>query len=184
LPAVSTLNVSPGDVVNRLVMVPIGALGSINVYNNAGSVHFTVDVLGYFQKACCGGQAGRTEFSSAKRIYATAPLLNPLAPGESRTIRVIGPNFDMGPVDGVGAAILNVTTYGANGNGYVVVHPNLSAPPIVATVNYSSGEVETNAAIVRMTPSFGEFAAQHVTITNGGTATVNVLVDLVGWVRE
>jgi hypothetical protein len=90
----------------------------------------------------------------------------------------------MGPVDGVGAAILNVTAYGANGNGWVAVHPNLSAVPNVATVNYSAGEVETNTSIVRMVPSFGEFAAQHVTITNGGAATVSVVVDLVGWVRE
>jgi hypothetical protein len=55
MPAVSSLNASPGDVVNRLVMVPIGALGSINVYNQAGSVHFSVDVLGYFQTPCRAG---------------------------------------------------------------------------------------------------------------------------------
>jgi hypothetical protein len=183
-PAVSSLNAAPGDVVNRLVMVPIGALGSISVFNQSGSVHFTVDVIGYFETTCCGGQGGRTEFSNAKRIYATAPFVNSLNPGESRTVRVIGPNFDVGPVDGVGAAILNVTTYGANGNGWVVAHPNLSAVPNVATVNYGANEVETNTTIVRMVPSFGEFAAQHITITNGGTSTVNVVIDLVGWVRE
>jgi hypothetical protein len=56
MPAVSSLNAAPGDVVNRLVMVPIGALGSISVFNQSGSVHFTVDVIGYFETTCCGGQ--------------------------------------------------------------------------------------------------------------------------------
>ncbi len=47
-PFTSSLNVGPGDVVPGLVVAPVGADGSVTVYNSNGSSHLVVDVVGYF----------------------------------------------------------------------------------------------------------------------------------------
>lgn len=47
-PTASNLNVVPGDAVANLVVVPIGADGTVSLYNDAGTTHLVVDVLGFF----------------------------------------------------------------------------------------------------------------------------------------
>ena len=47
-PTASNLNVVPGQTVPNMVIVPLGAGGQISLYNNAGSTHLVVDVLGWF----------------------------------------------------------------------------------------------------------------------------------------
>ena len=43
----SNLNFVPGETVPNLVTVPVSE-GKISVYNNAGSVHVILDVVGYY----------------------------------------------------------------------------------------------------------------------------------------
>lgn len=47
-PNASNLNTEVGQDTPNLVIVPVGADGSINLFNNSGSVHLIGDVLGYF----------------------------------------------------------------------------------------------------------------------------------------
>ena len=46
-PFASNLNPAPGRTVANLVVVALGADGSISLFNNAGSVHLVLDVLGW-----------------------------------------------------------------------------------------------------------------------------------------
>ena len=48
-PTASTLNFIPGQTVANLVMVKVGAGGSVGIYNAAGQVHLIFDVVGYFE---------------------------------------------------------------------------------------------------------------------------------------
>ena len=48
LPVASDLNWTAGETVPNLVVVKLGADGTVNVYNPAGSVDVIVDVVGYF----------------------------------------------------------------------------------------------------------------------------------------
>lgn len=48
-PATSDVNVSVGDVRANLVMVPVGVDNQVTVFNNAGSQHAVLDVVGYVQ---------------------------------------------------------------------------------------------------------------------------------------
>jgi hypothetical protein len=47
-PVASNLNFTPGETIPNLVVVPVGADGEIDFYNNSGSVDLVADVAGYF----------------------------------------------------------------------------------------------------------------------------------------
>jgi Tol biopolymer transport system component len=47
-PTASNINLSTGQTVPNMVMVKVGAGGKISLYNNGGSTHLIVDVLGWF----------------------------------------------------------------------------------------------------------------------------------------
>jgi sugar lactone lactonase YvrE len=53
-PAASDLNVGVGVVATNLVVVGVGADGTINLYNNVGSINLIVDVLGYYSTGSTG----------------------------------------------------------------------------------------------------------------------------------
>ncbi|MEZ5207449.1 MAG: hypothetical protein R2690_10845 [Acidimicrobiales bacterium] len=46
-PSASNLNVAPGQTVPNMVMARVGPNGKISVFNNSGSLHLIVDVVGY-----------------------------------------------------------------------------------------------------------------------------------------
>lgn len=47
-PLASSLNLGVGETVPNLVVVPVGTLGGVSIYNNTGSTHVVVDVVGWF----------------------------------------------------------------------------------------------------------------------------------------
>ena len=47
-PSASNLNIFTGETAPNLVVVPIGSAGAISLYNNTGSVHVIVDIVGWF----------------------------------------------------------------------------------------------------------------------------------------
>lgn len=72
LPATSNLNITAGETRAALAVVPIGADGSIRIYNHAGSVRLIVDVLGYVVRRPDETRAGRlVPMSSPYRSFDT-----------------------------------------------------------------------------------------------------------------
>jgi tripartite motif-containing protein 71 len=53
-PGASDLNVGVGTVATNLVVVGVGTDGTINLYNNVGSINLIVDVLGYYSTGSTG----------------------------------------------------------------------------------------------------------------------------------
>ena len=47
-PLASNLNYGPGQTVPNLVVVKVGAGGSVNLFNNAGAAHLIADVAGWY----------------------------------------------------------------------------------------------------------------------------------------
>ncbi|MFM7618138.1 MAG: S8 family serine peptidase [Actinomycetes bacterium] len=47
-PLASSVNLATGETVPNLVIVPVGTLGGVSIYNNTGSTHVVVDVVGWF----------------------------------------------------------------------------------------------------------------------------------------
>lgn len=61
-----------------------------------------------------------------------------------------------------GAYVLNTTVTGAEGTGYVTVHPWPGDPPDASSVNYADGDTVPNAVIVRTGPgvAFSNFGGR------------------------
>jgi hypothetical protein len=47
-PTASNLNFTPAETIPNLVVVPVGADGDVDFYNNTGSVELVADLEGYF----------------------------------------------------------------------------------------------------------------------------------------
>jgi hypothetical protein len=57
-PDASNLNVPPGGTVPNLAMVKLGVGGLLSIYNNAGTSHFILDVVGWFGPPVPDGDTG------------------------------------------------------------------------------------------------------------------------------
>jgi hypothetical protein len=71
------------------------------------------------------------------------------------------------------AVVVNVTSVGAQSDGYVAAYPAGGTAPGTSTVNHVPGVASTNRAVVKL-------GAGSLTVKVGG-APVHVLVDVVGW---
>lgn len=78
---VSNLNPEPGKDKSNQAIVPVGPNGTIWLYNNAGSTHLIVDVVGYY------GADGKALFNPvAPKRLADTRTTGKLAPGATTTV--------------------------------------------------------------------------------------------------
>ena len=145
-PDASTVNAPAGEAVPNLCVVPVGADGTIAVYNAAGHAHCVVDVFGYY--AAHGG----TRFSSLApgRLLDTRTGVGArsrtVRAGEEIVLQVAG--REGVPATGVTAAALNLTTVGASARGHVVAWRTGASRPETSNLNYVPGRAIANLAIV------------------------------------
>ncbi len=116
-------------------------------------------------------QPGAYRALSAVRVLDTRTAGVPLARGGRLVIPVLG---RLGvPPTGVGAVQLHVTAVSASATSHLTVHPS-GVAPTTSSLNYQVGRAVGNTVTAR--PGAGG----AVVITNG-SATVHVVVDLVGY---
>ena len=116
-------------------------------------------------------QPGAYRALSAVRVLDTRTAGVPLARGGRLVIPVLG---RLGvPPAGVGAVQLHVTAVSASATSHLTVHPS-GVAPTTSSLNYQVGRAVGNTVTAR--PG----ADGAVVITNG-SATVHVVVDLVGY---
>ncbi len=186
-PFASNLNPAPGRTVANLVVVTLGGDGSISLFNNAGSVHLVLDVLGWLGPD--GGYVGVAPtrlFDSRTRpagpltadsavdvgVATTAPA--PAAP-TTTTVAPTTPTTQP-PVPASAnatAAIVNVTAAGASGDTYLVTWPTGGERPATSSLNPSVGPAQANTVIV------GIGTDRSVSVYNHA-GKVDIVVDLLG----
>ena len=71
-PLASNLDVVAGQTVANMVVVPVGANGRVSIYNNGGSAHVVVDVLGWFPTDDVHGARSRSADGHPPPSTATA----------------------------------------------------------------------------------------------------------------
>ncbi|MGB8861235.1 MAG: hypothetical protein WCC60_18400 [Ilumatobacteraceae bacterium] len=165
-PTASNLNLSPGTTIPNMVIVPVGAGGQISVYNDAGSTHVLVDVLGWFP-------AAGSSFTA----------INPYRAEDTRDFRGL---IDRGvtsvkttgkggvPASGVSAVVLNVTVVAPSAPSYMTVWPSGAARPNASNLNFVSGQTVPNMVIVPVSPDgWVNFYNQ--------SGMLDVLVDVLGY---
>lgn len=107
-----------------------------------------------------------------QRVYDSRSA-TPLGPGEARTV-ALGPFLDTGP-GGAQAVLLNVTSTGAAGPGFLTVHAAGRENPGTTSLSFTTA-TDVTALVVSAVGEGG------VTLRTGGPgATTHVAVDLLAW---
>ena len=173
-PQASNLNYVPGQTVPNLVIVGIGANHKVSLYNNAGSVHFIADVVGWY-----GGSQALMRFTPAgspTRILdsrnGTGGYSTPWGPDQVRDLAVAG-TFPV-PVFAK-AAVMNVTVTSPTSSGFVTVYPsNTVRPQPASNLNYSPGDTVPNLTMVKI----GDNGKVSIYNMAGNT---QIIADVVGY---
>jgi photosystem II stability/assembly factor-like uncharacterized protein len=174
-PLASSVNFLAGQTaVANLVEIPLGANGSISIFNAAGSTDVLVDVEGYVS----GGSQYLFTPIAPIRLADTRPgsgyqdASMTLAPSSSITVQVAGA---AGVPQNATAAVLNVTATNTTANGgYLVVYPAGGPLPTASSLNFDRGQT----VAVRQVVPLGAGGAITITAFN---SSADVVVDLNGW---
>jgi hypothetical protein len=169
-PTASSLNYATGQTVAGLVIVPVGADGTVQLYNGSdGPLHLVADVSGYYT---AGGGHHFVPFDP-HRALDTRSNGGPIT---SHGVRWVRNGFvQTAPVD-----VVNVTAVGPTAAGFLAVFPNDTTIPNTSTLNYGAGQTVANLAQCAIGGFSGD-AVQSMEIYNGSNGSTNVIVDLFGW---
>jgi subtilisin family serine protease len=171
----SNLNVVPGQTAPNLAVVGIGANRKVSLYNDAGSTHFVVDVVGWY-----GGSTATKLFTPATtpaRIldsrYGNA-FSTPWGPNQTRELQVAS----KGPVPGdASAVVMNVTVTNPTVAGFATMFPSGETRPDPASnLNFVPGETAPNLVMVKIGTG-GKVSFYNL------AGTTDMIADVVGWFR-
>ena len=176
-PVVSNLNFSSGQTVADLAVVPVGADGSITLYNGStGTVQMLADLAGYYV-------AGRTTVPGAYGALGPVRVLDTrtgigapaatVGPGQQVRVQIAGTHGI--PRTGVSAVTVNLTVTGSNRSGYLTAYPAGGSRPVVSNLNFSSGQTVADLAVVPVG------ADGSILLYNGSIGTVQMIADLAGY---
>lgn len=175
-PTASNLNVErAGQTIANLVTVGLGGGGSVNFYSS-GPADLVADLAGYFMPSG-PTSAGRFQPVTPARLLDTrdAGGGGAFAAGEERSLAVAGRGGV--PATGVSAVMLNVTSAGAAGAGFVTVWPTGIARPLASNVNTdAAGQTIPNQVVVSLPPSGALRLYSH--------QRSDLVVDVVGWYTD
>ncbi|WP_329361255.1 protease pro-enzyme activation domain-containing protein [Streptomyces sp. NBC_00669] len=171
-PDSSNLNWIAGKSVPNLVIVPVGADGTVDLYNaSSGTTHFVADVFGYYQ-ADAGGAlfhpAGPVRLLDT-RNGTGAPSAGQLSSSGSLSLSLA----DEGSLASAKAVVLNVTVVNGTKGGVLTVWPDGQAQPTSSNLNWSAGQTIANLVTVPVIDGKVDFHAS--------AGSVDVVADLFGY---
>jgi hypothetical protein len=176
-PLVSNLNWTKGETVPNSVIVPIGADGSVILYNHTGSADIVVDLEGYFAPESAGSTAGAYVPLTPARITDTragsgySNAGETLGAGDTLNVQATGTD---GIPPGATGAILNVTVTNTTDSGYLTAFPEGVTQPTASDLNWTAGETVANRVLVSLSSS------GMITLYNH-TGSADVVVDVDGY---
>ena len=167
-----------GDNRANLVTVRVGSSGQINLYNSSGSVDVIADVVGWF--GVSGNLTGASLLPlSPYRIFDSRPSSYTSLPPEAitagapRTVNLTEQGSGV-PIGTAKAVLANVTSVGADTNGYLTMWPTGEGQPGASTINLRAGEVRPNLVSERLKSN----GTAQVAVSAGAT---DLVVDVVAW---
>ena len=149
-PLASSVNMAPGQTVPNMVIAQVGAGGQVSIYNDSGSTHVVVDVLG-----CFGSGVPRAASCRCRRPRARHPRRHRRAAARRSAPDAVhaarSPDAAACRRPGRRAVLLNVTA----------VTPDRTAPtspctrrgverPLASNLNVDAGQVVPNMVIARL----------------------------------
>jgi hypothetical protein len=180
LPSTSNLNFVAGETRANRVIVPVGADGTVAIYNPAGSSHVIVDVNGWYTAP--GADAGGSEFAGLTPFRLEDTRRSTLGPmvDEARTYQVAGSAGipAAGSPDAPTAVVLNVTAIhtATATSGYLTVYPaDMATRPTVSDVNFTGSQTVPNLVVVKLAPD-GAFSLAAATLD-----ATDAVIDVLGY---
>ncbi|GGV41886.1 hypothetical protein GCM10010495_69370 [Kitasatospora herbaricolor] len=162
-PVTTSLNPSPGRDRANQVIVPVGADGTISLYNHVGSVHAVLDVFGYYGPG-------------ADSLYTP---VRPVRLGDTRTDAAARPGPDSvttvgGIPAGATGAALNVTATAASSTSFLTVWAHGEPRPGTSNLNTQPGTTVPN----HVTAPVGQDGKVDIYNHEGST---HIVTDLFGY---
>ena len=174
-PLASNLNYVANQTVPNMVIAKLSASGQMSLFNSAGSTAFVADVVGWFPASSDLIPLVPARLLDTRPGYATVDGRysgqGPVAADRSIYVGFSGRGGI--PQQGVGALVLNVTATNPLAAGYLTI--NGGSYQGVQNVNFVAGQTVPNLAIVPVSQYSGFYIYT--------SATTDVVVDVVGWVR-
>lgn len=165
-PNASNLNLLPGQTTPNMVIIKLGAGGRVTLYNNLGSTHLIVDVMGWFEVG--GDYVPLSPF----RLRDTRNGTGPVGAGQAITVPVAG-NAGV-PPEGADAVVFNLTGTQPTGNTFVTAYPSGESMPTASNLNLALGETAPNLVIAKL----GTDGAVKLYNNVGST---HLIVDVLGY---
>ena len=177
-PVTSNLSVGSSAPLPNLVIVPLGAGGTVSFFNYAGSVDLLADIAGYYSPTSASGYnpVSRCRVFDTRGRAGTCPSApaavdKMVGPGQTRTVKIAGVG---GVPASVTAVVLNGTAQNATAGTYVTVFPGGTALPVVSNLNVNSSAAVPNLVVVPVG------AGGTISFTNYA-GSVDLLADLAGY---
>ena len=171
-PDSSNLNWIAGRSVPNLVIVPVGADGTVDLYNaGSGTTHLVADVFGYFTADPSGAlfhPAGPVRLLDT-RTGTGAPEAGQLSSSGSLSLSLA----DGGALARAKAVVLNVTVVNGTKGGVLTVWPDGQTRPGSSNLNWSAGQTIANLVTVPVVDGKVDFHAS--------AGSVDVVADLFGF---
>jgi hypothetical protein len=187
-PDASSLNATLDQTVANLVFAPVGANGSISIFNERGTTDVLVDVVGYVADGAAyvplnpvrvmDTRIGLGNYGVLQSNLALSKPFGRLGANQTFTLDLdnqLSASLDGTGLTSVAGFVFNVTAVDPTTAGYLTVYPGGTSRPEASNINLAAGSIVPNAVVVKPGPY------NLVGIYNE-TGTVHVLVDLVGYV--
>lgn len=175
-PTASNLNMTAGQTVANMVIVPVGTGGQISLFNFSGSTHLIVDVLGYFPTGSVTGLTPARLLDTradGTTIDGAFQREGAVGPNTVKNLTVAGRGLVPAGAT-AGAVALNVTATEPTGNSYITVFPAGSTQPTASNLNVVPGQTVPNMVIVPLG------AAGQISLYNQSGNT-HLIVDVLAW---
>lgn len=177
-PDASNLNFDAGATIAASTTVRAAPDGTVNIYNNSGSVHVVADIVGYYSVP--GNESG-----ALHRAVAPARVLDTRSGLGIGTPKRVGPQqsitLSLAGTGGLPAAgqyssvIMNVTAVSGTSASHLRVYPGDQAtPPFASSVNFVAGQNIANLVTVRA-------AADGTVKLYNQSGQVDIVADVVGY---
>lgn len=175
VPQVSNVNAPSDAPVPNLVLVRVGADGTVRLRNASGRVHLLADLAGYYSADPAGdlfrAATPRRVLDTRVRLGTPAGSPTRLGPGATTTLVFGGAT---GVPRYASAAVVNLTGVSATARTDLRAYPaTVTTPPLVSNLNLDRGSTAADLAVVKL-------GGAAVRIRNN-SGTVGVVVDAAGW---
>lgn len=177
LPLAANLNVVPGQTRGNFVAVKVTG-GKVKVFNNSGTTHVVVDLMGYWAPTSVSrltpltptrifdSRLGAFDDPASGRLPGQEPFLLPTFGGASPV-----------PEGEAAAVVLNVTVTDTTTDGWLTVYPVEGERPFASNLNFRAGETVPNLVVVPV----NELGHTFLYIAGG---PLHVVVDIVAWLDD